>query len=92
MALNLERADNLDILDFSPNLRWGRITSTLSAMYYLNCTTRVFASSNARLATNLAVNLVALVKEVYQGFTNPAATIVSPYHLGLKEAELEPTP
>ncbi|BCS17497.1 uncharacterized protein APUU_10325S [Aspergillus puulaauensis] len=92
VALNLERADNLDVLDFSPNLRWGRITSTLSAMFYLNCTARIFESPDARLAANLAVDRVALVKEVYQGFAIPAATIVSPFHLGFQEANLQPIP
>ncbi|KAL4900120.1 hypothetical protein BDW74DRAFT_183074 [Aspergillus multicolor] len=92
VALNLERADNLDVLDFSPSLRWGRTTSTLSAMYYLNCTAGVFKSAEARLAANLAIDCDALVKEVYQGFALPSATIVSPFHLGFKEAGLEPIP
>ncbi|KAL4950815.1 hypothetical protein BDW69DRAFT_186995 [Aspergillus filifer] len=85
VALNLERADNLDILDFNPAFRWGRTTSTLSAMYFLNCTAGIFKSAEARLAANLAVDRGALAREVDQGFALPSATIVSPFHLGFKE-------
>lgn len=92
VALNLERADNLDALDFNPSLRWGRTTSTLSAMYYLNCPSGIFSSPEARLAANLAIDQVALVKEVYRGFALPSATIVSPFHLGFEEAAIQPIP
>lgn len=91
-ALNLERADNLDVLDFAPLLSWGRTNSTLSAIYYLNCTKGIFTSPAARLAVNLAVDNTALVKEVYQGFAAPSATVVSPFHLGFQEAGLQPIP
>ena len=91
-ALNLERADNLEVLNFDPALRWGRITSSLSAMYYLNCVSGVFSSPNARLAANLAVDTTALVKEVFHGFAILSATIVSPFHLGFKESGLQPIP
>ncbi|KAL2822174.1 hypothetical protein BDW59DRAFT_173975 [Aspergillus cavernicola] len=92
VALNLERADDPSVLDFDPSLRWGRRTSTLSAMYYLNSTAGVFQSPEARLAANLAVDQGALVKEAYHGFALPSATIVSPFHLGFKEAGLHPIP
>jgi peptide/nickel transport system substrate-binding protein len=91
-ALNLERVEDLSVLDFAPSLNWGRVTSTLSAIYYLNCTNGIFASPAARLAANLAVNNAALVEEVYQGFASPAATVVSPFHLGFREAGLQPIP
>lgn len=91
-ALNLERVEDLTVLDFAPSLSWGRVTSTLSAIYYLNCISGIFASPEARLAANLAVDNRALVEEVYQGFASPAATIVSPYHLGYQEAALHPLP
>jgi peptide/nickel transport system substrate-binding protein len=91
-ALNLERVEDLSVLDFSPSLSWGRVTSTLSAIYYLNCTNGIFASPAARLAANLAVDNTALVKEVYQGFASPSATVVSPFHLGFQEAGLQPIP
>lgn len=90
VALNLERADNLDSIDFDPALQWGRITSTLSAMFYLNCTKGVFQSQDARLAANLAIDREALVKNVFHGLALPSATIVSPYHLGFAEANLQP--
>lgn len=83
-ALNLERVEDLSVLDFAPSLSWGRVTSTLSAIYYLNCTNGIFSSPEARLAVNLAVDNIALVKEVYQGFASPSATVVSPFHLGFR--------
>jgi peptide/nickel transport system substrate-binding protein len=91
-ALNLERVEDLSVLDFTTSLIWGRVTSTLSAIYYLNCTNGIFASPEARLAANLAVDNTALVDEVYQGFASPAATVVSPFHLGHREAGLQPIP
>ncbi|KAI8279208.1 hypothetical protein K4K60_005710 [Colletotrichum sp. SAR11_57] len=91
-ALNLERVEDLGLLDFDASLRWGRVTSTLSAIYYLNCTEGIFRSAKARLAVNLAVDKDALVKEVYNGFAVPSATIVSPFHLGFPESQLQPIP
>ncbi|KAL6704495.1 hypothetical protein ACN47E_008124 [Coniothyrium glycines] len=92
VALNLERAENLSVIDFDPTLRWGRTTSTLSAMYYLNCTHGIFRSPEARKAVNLAIDNAGLVREVYQGLALPSATIVSPFHLGFAEASLYPMP
>ena len=91
-TLNLERVEDLSLLDFSPSLSWGRVTSTLSAIYYLNCTNGIFSSPAARLAANLAVDNTTLVNEVYQDFASPAATVVSPFHLGFQEAGLQPIP
>lgn len=91
-ALNLERAENLDLVNFDSSLRWGRLTSTLSVIYYLNCTEGIFTSPQARLAANLAIDNAALVKEVYHGLALPSATIVSPAHLGFPEAGLKPIP
>lgn len=93
VALNLERANNLNLLDLDDtSIRWGRTPSTLSAIYYLNCTAGIFQSSDARLAANLAIDRRKLVNEVYQDFATPSATIVSPFHLGFTEAGLEPFP
>ncbi|OHE93854.1 hypothetical protein CORC01_10875 [Colletotrichum orchidophilum] len=91
-ALNLERVDDLDLLDFGSTLQWGRVTSTLSAIYYLNCTGGIFTSPGARLAVNLALDNEALVEKVYHGFAKPSATIVSPFHLGFPESKLQPIP
>lgn len=91
-SLNLERAEDLDLVDFDSSLRWGRLTSTLSVIYYLNCTKGVFTSPEARLAANLAVDNTALVKEVYHGLALPSATIVSPAHLGFPQSRLAPIP
>jgi peptide/nickel transport system substrate-binding protein len=90
VALNLERSDNLNSIDFDPALHWGRLTSTLSAMFYLNCTKGVFQSQDARLAANLAIDKGKLVETVFQGLALPSATIVSPFHLGSAEASLKP--
>jgi peptide/nickel transport system substrate-binding protein len=92
VALNLERADDLAVVNFDPSLEWGRVTSTLSAMFYLNTTHGLFSSPKARLAANLAVDNAALVQEVFQGLALPSATIVSPYHLGFEAAKLSPIP
>ncbi|KAK1987052.1 hypothetical protein LZ30DRAFT_580773 [Colletotrichum cereale] len=91
-ALNLERVEDFELLNFDESLRWGRVTSTLSAIYYLNCTEGIFTSPEVRLAANLAIDNEALVKEVYHGFALPSATIVSPFHLGFPEAKLKPIP
>ncbi|KAK1517639.1 serine/threonine protein kinase [Colletotrichum costaricense] len=91
-ALNLERVANLDLLNFDSGFRWGRVASTLSAIYYLNCTDGIFTSPDARLAVNLALDNDALVKEVYHGFAKSSATIVSPYHLGFPESQLQHIP
>ncbi|KZM24153.1 uncharacterized protein EKO05_0010797 [Ascochyta rabiei] len=92
VALNLERADDVKSIDFDSALQWGRRTSTLSAMFYLNCTQGIFQSSDARRAVNLAIDNEALVDKVYRGLAVPSATIVSPFHLGSAEANLSPIP
>ncbi|TVY76808.1 Glutathione-binding protein GsiB [Fusarium oxysporum f. sp. cubense] len=91
-ALNLERIDDLNLLDLQSSLRWGRVSSTLSVIYYLNCPEGVFSSPQVRLAANLAIDNQALVDEVYLGLATPASTVVSPHHLGFKEANLSPIP
>jgi peptide/nickel transport system substrate-binding protein len=45
VALNLERADDLTVIDFDPALSWGRVSTTLSAMFYLNTTKGIFSSA-----------------------------------------------
>lgn len=91
MVLNLERADDLNLLDLDDtSLRWGRTTSTLSAMYYLSCTAGIFQSPDARLAAYLAIDRKKLVKEVYQDFATVSATIASPFHLGFTETGIQP--
>lgn len=91
-ALNLERAEDLSLVDFDSSLRWNRLTSTLSVIYYLNCTEGIFTSPEARLAANLAVDNASLVREVYRGLALSSVTIVSPAHLGFPESALEPIP
>lgn len=92
LALNLERTSDLSLLDFQPPLLWGRQTSTLSVIYYLNNFTGLFAHPSARLAANLAISKTDLIQDVYHGLATPAATVVSPFHLGFREANLSPIP
>ncbi|KAH8651442.1 hypothetical protein BX600DRAFT_418683 [Xylariales sp. PMI_506] len=91
-ALNLERAEDLDLLTFDPALSWGKVNSTLSVIYYLNCPSGVFNSPEVRLAANLALDNAALISEVYHGLATPSSTIVSPLHHGFAESELQPIP
>ncbi|KAK4498839.1 hypothetical protein PRZ48_009349 [Zasmidium cellare] len=91
-ALNLERVESLDVLDLDPSLTWGRVLSTLSVIYYLNCFNGLFTNPEARLAVNLAIDNAALVEKVYKGFAAASATVVSPLHLGHREADLNPIP
>lgn len=82
-ALNLERMHG--IIDFDPRWRWVRALNTLSVMYYLNCREGLFASAEARLAVNHAVDRTRLIETLFQGLGAPAAIIVSPFHLGMAE-------
>lgn len=87
-ALNLERIEGR--LDFSDHLQWGQAINTLSVMYYLNCQQGLFRSPKARLAVNHAVDTTAIAQEIFHGLAVPSATIVSPYHLGARQAGLSP--
>ncbi|PPJ60979.1 hypothetical protein CBER1_02036 [Cercospora berteroae] len=78
LALNLERTSDLSLLDFQPPLLWGRQTSTLSVIYYLNNFNGLFSHPSARLAANLAISTTDLIQDVYHGLAKPAATAVSP--------------
>ncbi|MGG5819157.1 ABC transporter substrate-binding protein [Falsiroseomonas sp. HW251] len=91
-----DAATNLERMARAPRgadgLIWGEAANTLSVMYYLNCRRGLFASAEARLAANLAVDVDAIVNEVFHGLGVPAATIVSPFHLGFREAGVAPIP
>lgn len=89
-ALNLERVEGP--LAFSPDLAWDRCANTLSVMFYLNCSSGIFRSADARLAANLAVDKDRLIREVFAGLAVPAATVVSPFHLGMGKAQVAPIP
>ncbi len=75
-----------------PRFLWRRRVSPLSVMAYLRCGGGLFASAEARLAANLAIDRRRLAAEVFHGLAEPAATIVGPTHLGMAEAELPPIP
>ena len=89
-ALNLERSERR--LDFDGHWDWVKARTTMSVMCYLNCFRGAFASVEARLAVNHAVNAQAIVDEVLHGLGAPTATVVSPHHLGASWAGLEPIP
>lgn len=91
-----DAATNLERMARPPRgedgLMWGEAGNTLSVMYYLNCRGGLFANPAARLAANLAVDVDAILAELFHGLGIPATTIVSPFHLGHREAALAPLP
>jgi peptide/nickel transport system substrate-binding protein len=87
-ALNLERREEKP--DFDPAFDWGEAENTLSVMYYLNCSTGLFRHPQARLAVNHAVDQNAIVRDIFHGLAIPSSSIVSPFHLGMASAKLEP--
>ncbi|WP_237213690.1 ABC transporter substrate-binding protein [Falsiroseomonas oryziterrae] len=73
-------------------LEWGRGLNGLSVMHYLNCFEGAFASPEARLAINLAVDRQAILDGLLHGLGVLSATVVSPLHMGGRAAELSPLP
>jgi peptide/nickel transport system substrate-binding protein len=88
VAMQLERLEAGP--DFDARLDWGRAVNTLSVMHYLNCSAGPFAHPAARLAINHAVDRQAIVDGLFHGLGVPAATVVSPLHMGAKAAALRP--
>lgn len=76
--------------DFAAPLEWQSAGNTLSVMCYLACDRGLFASPAARLAANLAVDRRAILDELFHGLGLPAATAVSPFHFGAREAGVAP--
>ena len=91
IALNLERGD-VRALERDGDLAFVRHTSTMSVIGYLDGLDGVFASPEARLGVNHAVDTARLVAEVMDGLGVPAATVVGPAHLGHAEAGVRPIP
>ncbi|MBM3522336.1 MAG: hypothetical protein FJX57_05210 [Alphaproteobacteria bacterium] len=87
-AANLERASTR--LAFEPAFTWGRQSNTLSVIYYLNCSAGLFATPEARLAVNHAVDVQAIIEDLFHGLAVRSATIVSPHHLGHATAGIAP--
>lgn len=73
-----------------PGFVWHEQAVTLSVMAYLNGSEGPFADPALRLAANLAIDRDALVAEVMGGLGQPAAGIVSPWHMGFAEAGITP--
>jgi peptide/nickel transport system substrate-binding protein len=76
----------------TPGIAWIRAVNTLSVMFYLDCGKGLFASPEARLAANLAVDRQRILDEALHGLGVLATTIVSPFHLGARKAALVPIP
>jgi peptide/nickel transport system substrate-binding protein len=93
---SVDAAIHLDHMEHPPRpeerFQWGRRINPLSVMLYLNCSSGIFMSPEARLAANLAVDKVELVRSVFHGLAEPASTIVSLAHLGMRAAGLSPIP
>ena len=83
-ALNLERVEGRLVMDAA--FSWGQCINTMSVMSYLNCFSGMFASPDARLAVNLAVDGDYIAQEIFGGLAVPTSTIVSPFHLGMNSA------
>ena len=77
---------------FEDAFDWGRAVNTLSVMHYLNCGAGAFGHPAARRAINHAVDRGAILRELFHGLGVPAATVVSPLHLGARAAALAPIP
>ena len=69
---------------------WVESDGHLSVIAFMNGRSGPFASPEARLAANLAIDRDALVSGVMGGLAHPAGTVVSPFHLGHGEAGSEP--
>ncbi|WP_431282336.1 ABC transporter substrate-binding protein [Humitalea sp. 24SJ18S-53] len=88
VALNLERCPHR--LDFEPRFDWLRATNTLSVMYFLNERHGPFTQPEARRAINLAVDVPAIIEDVFHGLGVASSTVVSPFHLGARAAGVAP--
>ncbi|MEO3474708.1 ABC transporter substrate-binding protein [Roseomonas sp. CAU 1739] len=89
-AANLERM--ADPRRRAPDLLWTEAANTLSVMFYLDARHGTFMHPAARRAANLAVDARAIVEEVFHGMGVLASTIVSPFHLGHRQADIAPIP
>lgn len=90
VAGNLERMADPRRRD--ADLAWTTAANTLSVMYYLDGRRGPFADPAARRAVNLAVDARAIVDEAFHGMGVLASSVVSPFHLGHREAGLAPIP
>jgi peptide/nickel transport system substrate-binding protein len=88
VACRLENAECA--VTFADDLNWGRATSTLSVIYYLNAAKGFFTSPEARLAVNYAVDRARIIEGVFGGLAIEASTVVSPHHLGFGAASVQP--
>ncbi len=89
-AANLERL--ADPRRRAAELVWTTAPNTLSVMFHLDGRRGPFSHPEARRAVNLAVDARAIVAELFHGMGVPASTVVSPFHLGHREAAIAPIP
>jgi peptide/nickel transport system substrate-binding protein len=64
--------------------------NVLSVMAYLDCAAGPFVDPRARKAVNMAVDRARLVNDVFGGLAIPAASVVSPFHLGMDPDGVSP--
>jgi peptide/nickel transport system substrate-binding protein len=88
IAHHLERMTAPDRRD--PRFDWRLQANTLSVISYLNSSSGLFADPAARLAINHAVDVPAIIAELFHGLAVPAASVVSQFHLGSAQAALQP--
>jgi peptide/nickel transport system substrate-binding protein len=88
VAMNLERL--ADPMRIDSRFTVDRVANTLSVIFYLNCFGGLFANPAARIAVNHAVDRDRIIRELFHGLAVPAATIVSPFHLGAATAGIAP--
>jgi len=79
LVTGLETIEGLEDL---PGFTIERTLNTLSVTGFLNGFCHPFSDPRARLGINLAVDIEAIIAEVWNGNAVPATTIVSPNHLG----------
>lgn len=90
IAHHLERRDTPQRRD--PRFSWHLQANTLSVMSYLNASSGLFSHPQARLAINHAVDVDAIIAELFHGLAVPTASVVSQFHLGSAQAALQPIP
>ena len=84
----VDLATGLELMPSIPEndgLTWRKSTNTLSVTGFLNGYEKPFSQPQARLAINLAVDVDSIIDSVWPGLAEPAATVVSPFHVGFSD-------
>ena len=70
---------------------WKQNAESLSVIYYLNGFEKPFNQPKARIAINYAIDVNAIITDLFHGYAIPASTVVSPFHFGFPHT-LQPYP